>query len=265
MGGLIPELEFNKMRKNIVVGNWKMNLDREEAFDLISKVLLNLPKNNFPEIVFAPSNIYLDKLSKICTNINNVSVASQDCSANERGAFTGEVSASMIASCNVDYVILGHSERRINFNESNSLLRTKLNRVLENQLRVIFCCGESLEKRNKEVHLDWIRSQISESLFHLSATDFSKIVIAYEPIWAIGTGVTASAEQAQRTHLFIRNIIADRYGSSVADSTSILYGGSCNPSNSFSLFSQEDIDGGLIGGSSLKSLDFISIINSFNK
>ena len=265
MRGLIPELEFNKMRRNIVVGNWKMNLNREEAINLVAKVLSNLPTKNLTDIVFAPSNIYLDKLSKICANINNISVASQDCSANERGAFTGEVSASMIASCNVEYVILGHSERRKNFNETNNLLRTKLDRVFENQLRVIFCCGESLEQRKKEVHLDWIKSQISDSLFHLSSQDFSRVVIAYEPIWAIGTGVTASAEQAQSIHAFIRNVIADRYGGNVADRTSILYGGSCNSSNSVALFSQEDVDGGLIGGSSLKADEFISIINSFNR
>jgi len=263
MGGLTPVLEFNKMRKNIVTGNWKMNLNRAETIALVDEILSNLPTNNLTEIVFAPSNVYLHKVAKMCTNTNKVSVASQDCSANKKGAFTGEVSASMIASCNVEYVILGHSERRINFNETNGLLKTKVDRVFENKLSVIFCCGESLEQREKGVHFDWIKSQLTESLFNLSIDDFSKIVIAYEPIWAIGTGVTASSEQAQEIHAFIRRIIAEKYGYDVANNTSILYGGSCNPSNSVELFSEKDIDGGLIGGASLKADDFISIINSF--
>ena len=265
MGGLTPVLEFNKMRKNIVAGNWKMNLNRAEAIALVDEVLSNLPRNNLTEIVFAPSYVYLYKVAKMCDNTNKVSVASQDFSTNEKGAFTGEVSASMIASCNVEYVILGHSERRTNFDETNDLLKTKVDRALENNLSIIFCCGESLEQREKGVHFDWIKSQLTESLFNLPIDDFSRIVIAYEPIWAIGTGVTASVNQAQEMHAFIRSIITEKYGDDVADSRSILYGGSCNPSNSVELFSQKDIDGGLIGGASLKADDFISIINSFNK
>ena len=265
MGGLTLVLEFNKMRKNIVVGNWKMNLNRAEAIALVDEVLSKLPNNNLVEIVFAPSNVYLHKLAKMCANINKVSVASQDCSANEKGACTGEVSASMIAFCNVEYVILGHSERRTNFGETNNLLQTKVNRALENNLSIIFCCGESLEQRETGVHFNWIKSQLTESLFNLLIDDFPRIVIAYEPIWAIGTGVTASVSQAQEMHTFIRSIIAEKYGDNVADSTSILYGGSCNPSNSVELFLQKDIDGGLIGGASLEADDFISIINSFNK
>ena len=263
MGGLTPVLEFNKMRKNIVAGNWKMNLNRVEAIALVDEVLSKLPTNNLTKVVFVPSNLYLYKIAKMCANIDKVSVASQDCSVNDKGPFTGETSASMIASCNVEYIVLGHSERRINFNEDNKLLKLKVDIALENNLSVIFCCGESLEQREKEVHFDWIKSQISESLFHLSVEEFSKIVIAYEPIWAIGTGVTASSVQAQKTHRFIRRIIAEKYNNDVAVNTSILYGGSCNPSNSVELFSQKDIDGGLIGGASLKADDFISIINSF--
>jgi len=265
MGGLTPALEFNKTRKNIVAGNWKMNLNRAEAIALVDEILSKLPNNNLTEIMLAPSNVYLYKLAKMCANTDKVSVASQDCSANKKGAFTGEVSGSMIASCNIEYVILGHSERRTNFNETNGLLKTKVDRALENKLSIIFCCGESLEQREKGVHFDWIKSQISESLFYLSSEEFSKIVIAYEPIWAIGTGVTASVNQAQEMHAFIRSIITEKYGDDVSDSTSILYGGSCKPSNSVELFSQKDIDGGLIGGASLKADDFISIINSFNK
>ena len=263
MRGLILVLDFNNMRKNIVAGNWKMNLNRQQAIALVDEVLLNLPESNSVDIIFAPSNIYLYKIAKMCSSIDRVAVASQDCSANKEGAYTGEVSPAMISSCNIEYVILGHSERRINFHETNELLKIKVDNVMENNLRVIFCCGESLEQREKGVHFNWIEAQISESLFHLSADDFSKIIIAYEPVWAIGTGVTATAEQAQEMHKYIRCMITERYNNDVADNTSILYGGSCNPSNSVELFSQNDIDGGLIGGASLKADDFISIINSF--
>jgi len=251
------------MRKNIVAGNWKMNLNRAEAIALVDEVLSNLPTNNLTEIVFAPSYVYLHKVAKMCANTNKVSVASQDSSTNEKGAFTGDVSAPMIASCNVEYVILGHSERRTNFDETNDLLKTKVDRALENNLSIIFCCGESFEQREKGVHFDWIKSQLTESLFNLPIDDFSKIVIAYEPIWAIGTGVTASVNQAQEMHAFIRSLITKKYSDQLANNTSILYGGSCNPTNAEELFAQKDIDGGLIGGASLKADDFISIINSF--
>ena len=251
------------MRKNIVAGNWKMNLDRNQGIFLLHDVLERLSVSNKTEVVFAPSFIHLYKASKICKSINNVFIASQDCSVNTKGAFTGEVSAEMIASCGAKYVILGHSERRVNFNEKNDLLRRKVDHALVNNLEVIFCCGESLDQRESGVYFEWIKKQISESLFGLSAVDFTKIVIAYEPVWAIGTGVTASSNQAQEIHSFIRKTIEERYGRKIAQSTSILYGGSCNPSNAFELFSQKDIDGGLIGGSSLNADDFVSIVNSF--
>ena len=251
------------MRKNIVAGNWKMNLNRAEGIALVNEVLSKLPTDNNTHVVFAPSFVYLHKVAKMCANTSKVVAAAQDCSANEKGAFTGEVSASMLASCGARYVVLGHSERRANFADSNENLKTKVGQAFRNDLKVIFCCGESLSQRESGVHFDWIKSQISESLFHLSPEEFKNIVIAYEPIWAIGTGVTASTDQAQEVHAFIRNILVEQYGNEVALSTSILYGGSCKPSNAKELFASQDIDGGLIGGASLNAADFVKITQSF--
>ena len=238
------------MRKNIVAGNWKMNLNRAEGIALVNEVLAKLPTDNNTHVVFAPSFVYLHKVAKMCANTSKVVAAAQDCSANEKGAFTGEVSASMLASCGARYVVLGHSERRANFAESNENLKTKVGQAFRNDLKVIFCCGESLSQRESGVHFDWIKAQISESLFHLSPEEFKNIVVAYEPIWAIGTGVTASTDQAQEMHAFIRNILVEQYGNEVALSTSIL-------------FSSQDIDGGLIGGASLNAADFVKITQSF--
>ena len=251
------------MRKNIVAGNWKMNLNRTEGIALVEDVLAKLPSDNNTHVVFAPSFVYLHKVAKMCANTSKVVAAAQDCSANKKGAFTGQVSAIMIASCNAKYVVLGHSERRANFKESNEILKTKVGQAFRNDLKVIFCCGESLSQRESGVHFDWIKTQISESLFHLSSEEFKNIVVAYEPIWAIGTGVTASTDQAQEIHAFIRNILVEQYGNEVALSTSILYGGSCKPSNAKELFASQDIDGGLIGGASLSSDDFVKITQSF--
>ena len=251
------------MRKSIVAGNWKMNLKREEALVLVSEVLSQISKDDNIEVVFVPSFLYLFKIAKMCSDFESVKVAAQNCSKEEKGAFTGEVSSEMIASSNGDYVIIGHSERREYFTETNTDLAEKVNRALANNLKVIFCCGESLTQRKDEEHFDWITKQLSEGLFHLSAKEFENIVIAYEPIWAIGTGITATSEQAQEMHQFIRNFLNEKYGSEVAEDTSILYGGSCKPTNAKELFSQTDIDGGLIGGASLKADDFLSIINSF--
>jgi len=240
-----------------------MNLNRAEGLALVEDVLNKLPKDNKTHVILAPSFVYLYKVAKMCADIPKVVAASQDCSPNEKGPFTGEVSATMIASCSARYVVLGHSERRTNFTETNELLKTKVGQVFANDLKVIFCCGESLAQRENGVHFDWIKSQISESLFHLSVEEFKNIIIAYEPIWAIGTGVTASTDQAQVVHAFIRNLLAEKYGNEVAESTSILYGGSCKPKNAIELFSQKDIDGGLIGGASLNADDFVAITQSF--
>ena len=250
------------MRKNIIAGNWKMNLNRVQAITLIENVLKKLPLELKTDVVFAPSSIHFYKAVEICANLDNVFVSSQDCSSSQHGAFTGEISAEMIASYGVQYVILGHSERRANFNETNRLLKLKVDQAFVNNLQVIFCCGESIKQRQRGVYFEWIKSQISESLFHLSASQFTKVVIAYEPIWAIGTGVTATSDQAQEVHSFIRDIIKEQYGEEVSQNTSILYGGSCKPTNAVDLFSQKDIDGGLIGGASLNADDFSAIINS---
>ena len=261
------------MRKNIIVANWKMNLDREEAFYLVNNVikstenmLLHESENsriNVPLIVFAPSYLYLDNIANLCSEISLMSVASQDCSANIKGAFTGEVSASMLYSCNVEYVILGHSERRTYFNESSLILRKKIGQALDNNLKIIFCCGESLEEREKGNHFSAISSQIKESLFHLNSNEFENVVIAYEPIWAIGTGTSATNEQAQQMHSYIRNVLKEKYTKNLADNTSIIYGGSCNTETARGLFQQVDIDGALVGGASLNASDFVSIIKSF--
>ena len=240
-----------------------MNLNRAEGIALVNEVLSKLPTDNNTHVVFVPSFVYLHKVAKMCANTSKVVAAAQDCSANEKGAFTGEVSASMLASCGARYVVLGHSERRANFADSNENLKTKVGQAFRNDLKVIFCCGESLSQRESGVHFDWIKTQISESLFHLSSEEFKNIVVAYEPIWAIGTGVTASTDQAQEVHAFIRNILVEQYGNEVALSTSILYGGSCKPSNAKELFASQDIDGGLIGGASLNAADFVKITQSF--
>tara|TARA_Y100001968_G_C19398594_1_gene739736 strand:+ start:402 stop:1157 length:756 start_codon:yes stop_codon:yes gene_type:complete len=251
------------MRKNIVAGNWKMNLKIDDALNLANDVINLLPSDNDVEVVFAPSFIHLEKVNKMCLKLGLVNTASQNVCQQERGAFTGEVSAEMIHSLNVKYAIIGHSERRGYFNETNEDLKLKVDVSLKNNLKVIFCCGESLNHREERFHFDWIKRQISDSLFHLSLDDFRKVVIAYEPIWAIGTGVTATPNQAEEMHKFIREIIKKNYGEEVANNTSILYGGSCTSKNSKDLFYKDNIDGGLIGGASLDPESFISIIKSF--
>ena len=250
------------MRKNIVVGNWKMNLKKFDAINLVNDVL-SLHLSSDVEVVFAPSYIYLSKVNEICSHNKSVCTASQDISFKNNGAYTGEVSAEMVRSLGVKYTIIGHSERRDYFNETNQELKKKVDLAILNDLKVIFCCGESQKQRESEDYFDYIKSQISESLFHLDNNHFAKIVIAYEPIWAIGTGITASPAQVEEVHRYIRGIIKDRYNESIANNCSILYGGSCNPSNSKNLFSQKNIDGGLIGGASLNSQSFVDIINSF--
>ncbi len=240
-----------------------MNLNRVNGISLVEQVLNKLPDDNKTEVVFATSFIHLYKVAKMCAISDNIFASSQDCSANDKGAFTGEVSAEMIASCGARYIILGHSERRVNFSETNKLLKTKVGQAFANNLDLIFCCGESLEQRQGDLHFDWVKSQISESLFHLSSSEFCRIVIAYEPIWAIGTGITARSDQAQEMHAFIRSVISEKYGDHIAEAIPILYGGSCKPSNSIELFSQKDIDGGLIGGASLNADNFIKITQSF--
>lgn len=253
------------MRKKIVAGNWKMNKTLEEGLALTSEIV-NMAKDevrNDVTIILNPPFPLLNGIYKLIKDTKQIYLGAQNCSQHASGAYTGEVSVSMLKSVGAEYVILGHSERREFFRESNELLAEKTDIVLENSLKPIFCCGESLEIREKGTYVDFVCNQLTESLFHLSTEQFNKVIIAYEPIWAIGTGVTASPEQAQEMHHKIRAHIASKYGDEFANDISILYGGSCNPKNAQELFANPDVDGGLIGGASLKSRDFIDIINSF--
>jgi triosephosphate isomerase (TIM) len=253
------------MRKKIVAGNWKMNKTYEEALSLASEVIFmaNDEVNSSVQLVMACPTPYIIPLNKYLDKSPNIALAAQNCHEKASGAYTGEVSAAMLASIEVKYVILGHSERRQYFAESNAQLKEKVDIALANGLTPIFCCGESLELRNGADFLAFVANQLTESLFHLSADEFSKLVIAYEPIWAIGTGLTASSEQAQEMHAYLRNHIANKYGQMSADNISILYGGSCNEKNAPELFACADVDGGLIGGASLKSREFVNIAKSF--
>ncbi len=252
------------MRKKIVAGNWKMNMDYAEGISLFSEIVNMVRDEKKGEqlaIICAPF-IHLNSLSQL--GGTTVRIGAQNCHQNESGAFTGEISAKMVKSVGCEYVLVGHSERRQYFAESNEILAEKTKAALKNNLSPIFCIGETLDERNNGNYFNIIKSQLEEGTFDLSEAEFLKVVIAYEPVWAIGTGLTATSEQAQEVHAFIRNEIALKYGATVADNTTILYGGSCNPKNAPELFAQADIDGGLIGGASLKSRDFVDIVKTFN-
>ena len=252
------------MRKQIAAGNWKMNLTAEEAQALVSEII-HMTQDEYQgdaEIIFGVPYPYLPIIQYQVKDHDRFHLSAQNIHQEEKGAYTGEVSADMLTSIGVTHVIIGHSERRQYFGESNELLASKTDRALANSLAPIFCIGETLEQREAGKTLSEIEAQVSEGLFHLSAADFGKIIVAYEPVWAIGTGKTASPEQAQEVHAFIRKLIADKYGESVATETSILYGGSVKPANAEELFAQPDIDGGLVGGASLKSRDFTEIIKA---
>ncbi|RCH53888.1 triose-phosphate isomerase [Mucilaginibacter hurinus] len=254
------------MRKKIVAGNWKMNLDYNEGLALFSEVI-NIVKDEATgsqQVVVCSPFIHLHSLVQLAKGYNNIAVGAQNAHQNESGAYTGETSAKQVKSTGAEYVILGHSERRQYFGETNELLAAKTDTALKNDLKPIFCIGETLQEREAGSHFGIIKSQLEEGVFHLDAAAFGKLVIAYEPVWAIGTGVTATSEQAQEIHAYIRKEIADKYSQQVADDTTILYGGSCNPKNAAELFAQADIDGGLIGGASLKSRDFADIVKAFN-
>ena len=251
------------MRKKIVAGNWKMNLNYNEVSSLVDEILRLHSSDDNVEVILSPPFVYLDKVIRSCANHDNIFIASQNCSEYNNGAYTGEVSACMLNSMGVNYVIIGHSERRSIFNESNENLNLKITQALQNNLKIIFCCGENIDQRESGEFLQVIRKQLEETILSLDKKSLSKIVIAYEPIWAIGTGKTASSAQAQEIHSFIRSLISNKFGTEISNNTSILYGGSCKATNSKELFSQSDIDGGLIGGASLQSSDFVSIINSF--
>ncbi|MGV3598557.1 MAG: triose-phosphate isomerase [Bacteroidota bacterium] len=251
------------MRKTIIAGNWKMNKTAEEAQGLVSEIV-NIHRdeiNNGAEVVIIPPFVHLSGTYSLIKN-SAVKLGAQNCSEHESGAYTGEISAGMLVSYNASYVIIGHSERRQYFGETNALLAKKVDIALKHNLTPIYCCGETIEQRNAGEHFNVNETQITEGLFHLNADEMKKVVIAYEPVWAIGTGVTASSAQAQEVHAFIRSTIAKKYGNEVAQSITIQYGGSMKPENAAELLAQPDIDGGLIGGAALKSRDFIEIIKA---
>ncbi|MEP0985961.1 triose-phosphate isomerase [Ekhidna sp.] len=254
------------MRKNIVAGNWKMNCSLPEGKKLASEVIHMVQDEvqNNAQIILIPPFIHLTGIHSLIGSSSNIFLGAQNCHQESNGAFTGEVSAAMLVSCGASHVILGHSERREYFHETDELLASKVKFALDNGLTPIFCCGEKLEVREAGNHENLVRSQVDEALFGLSEEEIQKVVIAYEPVWAIGTGKTASAEQAQEMHAFIRNQIASKYSQGVAEEISILYGGSVKPENAREIFSQADVDGGLIGGASLKSRDFTNIVKAFD-
>ncbi|MFA5557120.1 MAG: triose-phosphate isomerase [Flavobacteriaceae bacterium] len=249
------------MRKNIVAGNWKMNNDIQQSYHLLEEISSKKPKTD-TEIIVAPSFVNLS-LAVEKLKGKSIKVAAQNAHQNESGAFTGEVSIPMLKSAGVETVILGHSERRAYFGETNSLLAEKVNTALKYDFTVIYCFGEDLSERKAEKHFDVVENQIKEALFHLKTENWKNIVLAYEPVWAIGTGETATPEQAQEIHAFVRQTIASQYGSTVANQVSILYGGSVKPDNAKEIFANPDVDGGLIGGASLKADDFLKIVDSF--
>ncbi len=249
------------MRLRIAAGNWKMNTSIQEGIELaksINQFATSINIENKRIILGVPFTHIVPIVQTV--DYRKISIAAQNCAKWEKGAYTGEISAEMIRSTGAHYVIIGHSERRQYFNENNNDLKIKVELCLKNNLRPIFCIGEKLEEREQEKHFNVVSTQLKESLFHLDEENFSHIVLAYEPVWAIGTGKNATPEQAQEMHAFIRKLISENYSISIAQNTTILYGGSCNAQNAKDLFSQPDIDGGLIGGASLKANDFIEII-----
>ncbi len=259
------------MRRKMVAGNWKMNMNFQEAEELLDELVDRLDKDqerHDVDVVVCPPAPYLEMACDLGTseedeNLVYYSVGAQNVSEYGKGAYTGEISAAMLASMNVEYCIVGHSERRKYFAESNQQVARKVEILLQNEIVPIVCCGESLQERESGNHFKVIEQQLTEGLFHLKPLDFARLVIAYEPVWAIGTGKTATPAEAQEVHAFIRNLIQEKYGKEMARQTTLLYGGSCNAVTAPELFACPDIDGGLIGGASLKADDFIRIINSF--
>ena len=248
------------MRKKIVAGNWKMNNDIKKSLSLISDLLGKLPQTE-AEVMIAPTFVNLIPSVEAVKN-SKIEVIAQNMHFAESGAYTGEISADMLTSIGVKTTILGHSERRAYFNETDESLSKKVDTALKHGIRVVFCIGEELADRKANKHFEVVGKQIKNGLFHLPAEAWQHLVLAYEPVWAIGTGETATPEQAQEIHHFIRKTIADKYGKGVADKVSILYGGSVKPDNAKEIFAKEDVEGGLIGGAALKADDFVSIIKS---
>jgi triosephosphate isomerase len=251
------------MRKNIVAGNWKMNTTLQEGIELAKAVneALKTRTANCDVVIGVPFT-HLASVNAVI-DTDKLGLSAENCADKASGAYTGEVSAAMVASTGAKYVILGHSERRQYYHETAEILKDKVNLALANNLTPIFCIGEVLEERENGTYFDVVKAQIEGSLFELSAEDFGKIVLAYEPVWAIGTGKTATADQAEEIHAFIRKTIVAKYGEEVAENTSILYGGSCKPSNAKELFAKPNVDGGLIGGAALQAESFMGIVDAF--
>ncbi len=249
-------------RKHIVAGNWKMNKSYDEGRDLVKSIVENL-QNTDVMVILCPPFIHLYNAHAKTNDMANLFIGAQNCHQEVSGAYTGEVSAEMVKSTGASFVILGHSERRAYYNETDELIGQKVKAALANGLQPIFCCGELLEVREAGKHEKLVEEQVKKALFDLDEVDIKKVVIAYEPVWAIGTGKTASPEQAQEMHHHIRQLVDKKYGKAVAEGMSILYGGSVKPANAKEIFAQPDVDGGLIGGASLKSADFLAIVDSF--
>ena len=253
------------MRKHIVAGNWKMNCTFDEADELINGIMEKLENTELPretQLIVCPPFPYLEMTTDYA-NDSYFMVGAQNVSDQEKGAYTGEVSAEMLESMEIDYCIVGHSERRGYYGETDKIVAAKVDQLLKHGLKPIVCVGEVLEEREAGKQLDVVKRQVEEGLFHLTAEQMKEVVIAYEPVWAIGTGKTATPEQAQEIHAHIRSLLTTKYGKELSDEISILYGGSCKPSNAKELFACPDIDGGLIGGASLKADDFIAIATAF--
>lgn len=251
------------MRKQIAAANWKMNLTYQDGQDLLDKILAEpIESKDHHEVIFGVPFPYLIMAKEKVANLKNYHIAAQNCYNKKAGAYTGEVSVDMLKSINIGHCIIGHSERREYFNESNQMLAEKLDLLLTAGITPIFCCGEPLDIREAGTQNQFVEKQLQESLFHLSAEDLKKIIIAYEPIWAIGTGKTATTEQAQEIHAYLRSVLAAKYGEEVANEIPILYGGSVKANNANELFSCPDVDGGLVGGASLVALDFVEIIKA---
>jgi len=251
------------MRKKIVAGNWKMNTTLNEGVAL-AKGVNDALKSVEPkcDVIICVPFTHLASVNSVI-DTRKLGLGAENCADHKSGAYTGEVSASMVSSTGAKYVILGHSERRQYYGETSDTLRSKVALAFENNLTPIFCIGEVLSERENGTHFDVVKRQIEEGLFNLGADDFSKVIIAYEPVWAIGTGKTATDEQAEEMHAFIRNVIAEKYGKDIAENTSILYGGSCKPTNAAALFAKPNVDGGLIGGASLDAQSFMGIVTAF--
>ena len=249
------------MRQKIVAGNWKMNKNAEETEDLLNELISKLPHDTETQVIVAPTFINLASAVEHL-EFTNIAVAAQNMSQFESGAYTGEISADMLKSIGVNIVIIGHSERRAYFHETDFILADKVTTALSHNMTVIFCFGEELKDRQNNQHFNVVENQLRDGLFHIKDKDWEQIVLAYEPVWAIGTGETASPEQAQEMHKFIRETVRQRYQSNIAEDVSILYGGSVKPDNAKEIFSKPDVDGGLIGGAALKASDFAAIVSS---